>query len=102
MTLLARLQAATGPSYALDVEIAAHIYAENGLPPPTPPRPYSYSIDAALSWMPEGHWWSAGDCRREKHARVAPEQIDHDGYEGFGATVPLSLCIAIAKARGIE
>lgn len=65
----------------------------------TPAPRFTDSLDAAICLVPEGHWWTAGDCKREKHARVAPEAIDNDGREGFGATVALALCIAALKAR---
>lgn len=63
---------------------------------------YSTSIDAALTLLPEGWWWSAGVCRRENHASVGTEIGTVEGeliFETFGATAPLALLAAILRAR---
>lgn len=104
--LIAKLESAEGPSRELDAEIGKILH-------PNPddigdlcsrygdwPGPFTSSLDAALTLVPEGYWWTAGDCRREKHARVAPEAVDDDGHEAFSATVAIALCIAALRARG--
>lgn len=103
--LIARLEAATGPSRELDEAIS--VWLHNAANPGgrvvlwvAMPRPYTSSLDAAVTLVPEGHWWSAGACQRENHATVAPEGVDDDrSHEGYGATVALALVIAALKAR---
>lgn len=66
---------------------------------------YSTSIDAALTLLPEGWWWSAGVCRRENHASVGSEIGTVEGeliFEMFGSTAPLALLAAILRARQTE
>lgn len=51
-------------------------------------------IEAALpNW-----WWSVGMCKRENHAHVCPEGVDHDGYEAFGETPAHALRAAFEMA----
>lgn len=66
---------------------------------------YTTSIDASLTLLPEGWWWSAGVCRRENHASVGSEIGTVEGeliFETFGATAPLALLAAILRARQTE
>lgn len=63
---------------------------------------YTSSLDAVLTLLPEGWWWSAGVCRRENHASVGSEIGTVEGeliFETFGATAPLALLSAILRAR---
>ncbi|BEV44813.1 hypothetical protein [Afipia carboxidovorans] len=63
---------------------------------------YTASLDAVLTLLPEGWWWSAGVCRRENHASVGSEIGTVEGeliFETFGATAPLALLSAILRAR---
>ena len=63
---------------------------------------FTASIEAALTLLPEGWWWSAGVCRRENHASVGSEIGTVEGeliFETFGATAPLALLAAILRAR---
>lgn len=66
---------------------------------------FTASIEAALTLLPEGWWWSAGVCRRENHASVGSEIGTVEGeliFETFGATAPLALLAAILRARQTE
>lgn len=66
---------------------------------------YMESLDAVLTLLPEGWWWSAGVCRRENHASVGSEIGTVEGeliFETFGATAPLALLAAILRARQTE
>lgn len=66
------------------------------------PPHYTSSLDAVLTLLPEGWWWSAGVCRRENHASVGSEIGTVEGeliFETFGATAPLALLSAILRAR---
>lgn len=66
-------------------------------------RPYTASVDAALSWMPEG-WVLRSIARNEAEdywAVISPAHKPNDRERGCHEKIPLALCIAIAKARGI-
>ena len=105
--LLARLEAATEGSSMLDNAIYDALW---GLPRmggdyrghtvPIPPEPYTTSIDAALTLLPEGWKWSvdSSGC-----AWVCPVDADSAYTEMIvigGVTIPaLALCIAALKAR---
>jgi len=117
-SLIERIEAATEGSRELDVAVILALHPEAG---PYQPHcqgdepifwnaPYrkmrcpeiSTSIDAALTLLPEGWWWSAGVCRRENHASVGSEIGTVEGeliFETFGATAPLALLAAILRAR---
>lgn len=117
-SLIERIEAATEGSRELDVAVIFALHPEAG---PYQPHcqgdepifwndPYrkmrcpeiSTSIDAALTLLPEGWWWSAGVCRRENHASVGSEIGTVEGeliFETFGATAPLALLAAILRAR---
>lgn len=104
MTLLARLQAATGPSYVLDVEIASLVHGKSMADVAALARPYTASIDAALSWMPEGAWLRS--VHYDPHPRMEGKQwvasiVCGSTYRGEGRTMQGAINVAIAKARGI-
>jgi hypothetical protein len=127
MTLLARLEAATGPDRELDAEIGiaakrfvrthdgprgyvlARIDADglivdlpgSGGPLALVPR-YTASIDAALSWMPEGWRWQMRQDPSQYCGILHKERVTDPIHRGFAPTPALALCIAIARARGIE
>lgn len=61
---------------------------------PTPP--YTTSIDAALSLVPEGCWWNAG-CE-DDFTPVASVFGPGIHLHEFGATPALALCIAALRA----
>ena len=64
-TLIAELRAAQGPSLAQDMEIT-RLLGERGW------QPYTSSLDAAVSLVPEGcrwelHSWGSASCVSESH-----------------------------------
>lgn len=114
--LIAKLRAATGPDRALDVEIVFALYPDIGAYQPhcageepifwhDPYRKkrcphFTASIDAALTLVPAGWSWKAGNrSHRGDNSR--------DGYANIGLfidvdapTPALALCIAALIARG--
>jgi hypothetical protein len=109
--LIARLEAADGPSRELEFRIARDVLDGEpfghaaGLPDELMlaqaqfgcwPR-YTSSIDAALSLVPEGHFWGLYSSGM---AYVKP---DADGVQerhlSDGVTPAIALCIAALKAR---
>ena len=105
--LIARLEAAEGPSRELDAEIAqihgweeGHVanercwYDPDGRMRAAPPA-YTSSIDAALTLVPEGRLWTLGQYVNRSGFMAAL-----DNQRGTkAATAPLALCIASLKAR---
>jgi len=84
LELAERCEAATGPSYALDLEIAAAIY-------PVRPRVlqiFTASIDAALMLVPDLDGWVVMGNGAKVGRWVSP-----------GATPALALCAAALRAR---
>lgn len=82
------------------------------------PKPYTASIDAAMTLLPEG-WWLAGLCFHHVVFRSAHDSawgaefggpvkwVTYDGYpepdfpiaNGQAATPAIALCIAALKAK---
>lgn len=113
--LIAALERADGPSRELDSAICAEMGLENwtaaewaeavsgvgrehwSIPGSLP---YTSSIDAALTLVPEGCYWAV---YRSGMAYVKP---DEDGPQerdlAAAATPALALCIAALKARGSD
>jgi hypothetical protein len=108
--LIAALEAAEGPSRELDAEIA-HATEWTGMelvewPPFWPP--FTSSIDAALTLVPEKFYWSVGsltDEHSEPHHEYGAQLYlwshvaDKDDVIEHGATPAIALCIAAVKAR---
>ena len=109
-TLIARLEAATGPDRGLDAEIGALIgdhdsrvyLARSGMPDQhfvSPPL-YTESIDAAMTLVPKVFddglmgWGDSSQCTLYNHNLGVSVIVDGDG-----ATPSLALCIAALKAR---
>lgn len=98
--LIAKLEAATGPSRELDHEIAYTVKWNGHWRGPEAIPPFLASIDAALLLVPDDMWWTAGGCKREQHASVGYEDLDlGDVFEGFGANPAIAVCIAALKAK---
>ena len=124
--LIAALEAATGPSRELDEEIAktqgwayekrnndrvewwyrpdgtrrAYVWRDNRCPP------YTASLDAALTLVPEGLDWllrtACGGTERRCYAHVMRGDTNRDGCslgEGRHIFAAIALCIAALKAR---
>lgn len=116
--LIERLEAATGPAHDLDGEIALALgwtyqkmkgdqRAYFRRPGETayynrsePPR-YTSSIDAALTLVPKGHWWTieadAAWVRWLTANDVDTAQAHFNHRDG--SSTALALCIAALKAR---
>jgi hypothetical protein len=117
--LIARLEAATGPDRDLDLGILNALYGndwrwvdderewvttdEYGVGAPGNPvcslLPYTASLDAAMTLVPEGTavvigWGQTPDTR--PWARLAKPW---NGADATGATPAIALCIAALKAR---
>lgn len=111
--LIARLKRATGADWKLDQEIFAFKYGWSyplvgaaleefdGLDREN--KNYTESTHAAITLVPEGYWWCAGDCKREAHASVGKDYGDDERdedtvSEGYGETAAIAICIAVIKA----
>lgn len=66
-----------------------------------PPAPYSASLDAAETLVPEGWDWSAGTggCGSGGHAYLVRHAPIGREIEADGATPALALCAAALRAR---
>jgi hypothetical protein len=104
--LIAALQAATGPAYVLDEAIDEYAVTL-GLPPRVVPPPYTASIDAALTLVPEGWRWSLDwtqrppyqDCGRADLYAPGGGIKPPDVQDVYAATPAIALCIAALRAR---
>lgn len=122
LKLAERCEAATGPSLALDRDIALLIYTGARLVPGNDSRvsvwdgngrtqltvkPYTASLDVAMTLVPDGAPWSLNDPANADgsrsvfgyasrcHAFVVGGPNPHD----YGATPALALCAAALRAR---
>jgi hypothetical protein len=107
VTLIEIIEALKGaaPSFKIDQAIARLDWyreehgdcADNEVPP------FTESLDAAVMLVPPDHWWSAGNCKREDHASVGPDEhlAEENVCEGFGTTVAIALCIAALSSRAL-
>lgn len=121
MTLIERLETATGPDRGLDAEIAvasgwarnhdgvayrlhpyivgAFIDDANAGCMHTCPR-FSASIDAALTLVPEGWDWGIGAMAGKGFALLAKPNSTKPGVTVTNIATPaLAICIAALKAR---
>ena len=122
MTLIEKLEKATGPSQELDAEIAIAVgvappsgeggwwrckkpnwqwkhAAHEPTTPPWEPARYTSSIDAALTLVPEGLDEEMKRARHRKGWRVNLWEPSRVGQSADAQTLPLALCIAALKAR---
>ena len=90
--LITRLESADGPSYALDREIGEAVGRAFA-----PPMPYSASIDAALTLVPEGWKWAV----TSKNSACCHEQHITPLNWSYASTPALALAAAALKARGV-
>lgn len=104
--LIDRLEKAAGPDRELDRAIAAAIIqwptgidgdAVMGMQDAEHLTPYTSSIDAALTLVPEGHDWVVGDVNGQVGG--TPYACVGSTKKHFGETAVLSLCIAALRAR---
>jgi hypothetical protein len=117
MTLIERLEKAESGSRELDAEIACHIdgrrfqaidradrviFNVDGVGWPVwrslkeIPH-YTTSLDAALTLVPEGLWFSVG-CEND-FTPVATVYAQNEQFDAFASSPALALCIAALKAR---
>lgn len=123
--IIKRLEAATGPNRELDAEIACLsgdykrdrgrdgmlIEIETGYAVAGGPK-YTASIDAAMALVPDGfatekmsQWplfayaqvWGMHECQGE-----LMRQHEDGKWEAEAKTLPLAICIASLRSRGIE
>lgn len=109
MTLIERLEAATGPERELDAEIAAVVEAGMRHHWFASPPLFTSSIDAAMTLVPDGWDYSAGnrDETEKAWAWVAEEDDVRGEYwqtiqQSSAVTPALAICIASLKARGAK
>lgn len=121
--LIERLEKATGPTYALDVDIfkfrwpeyADYIQGRGGLihpmdgedvrvPSNVRPGNYTASIDAALSLitlLPDANCWGIDKDERGVQAHVQRNGVSSGHWAQFAEhrSAAIALCIAILKAK---
>lgn len=114
-SLIARLEAATGPDRELDLDLWWACKANNPTGAPMDadykalnlamndaPR-YTASIDAAQTLVPEGMKWSVGSWS-DNFATVGKDSLGKDAVNICiepAPSPPIALCIAALKARGV-
>lgn len=105
--LIARLEAATGGRFVLDCEIWLVIHPDDGVVVLHNPLPYTSSIDAALTLVPEGMAWTLGQnvhhrywqaCVNDLAADGSPVARGESGHRDSKSPA-LALCIAALKSR---
>lgn len=91
--LIARVEVAEGASFAMDQDIA-HAIGAMGMPP----KPYTASLDAAVSLVPVGHDWILENVNGGQTicARVGHNDKDRNSW---GDTPALALTAAALRAR---
>ena len=113
-TLIARLESADGPSRELDAMIQHRIASGVGCGAAQDAPRYTASIDAALTLVPDGWNWMAGN-RNQPIARAYVENgqmafvglggmkrnPDRQWFECVASTPALALAAAALKARGV-
>jgi hypothetical protein len=123
--LIARLEAATEGSHELDGRVYCGVNGlvfrsvssrgfhfepdAHGTHTHVTPTPFTRSIDAALTLVPEGWYWSintsatadaaAASCFFASVRGRAAKGRDPEGFCRHGATPALALCVAALKAR---
>ena len=105
LKLAERCEQATGPNFALELAIFSALKPREY---PSVPRPYSASIDAAMTLVPEGALWLIGSepwgkpWARCYHVERAMEQPEGYGDAVEAATPALALCAAALRALAGE
>jgi hypothetical protein len=96
LDLASRCEKATGPDDKLDWDIAI---VSNGFDPEYP-LPYTASLDAAMTLVPEGHeWLKLSPFTASIYRFVEDDKEWAKHIEAKGNTFPLALCAAALKAR---
>lgn len=105
--LIERLERATGPDRNLDAMIFHFIMKGEGVGARGSGPPYTSSIDAAMTLVPDGDPWTLGQSIhfRYWHALVsefgADQQIHSRGY-GTSDYPAIALSIAALKSRAVQ
>ena len=98
--LIARLEAAEGPSRELDYQIQRLVFSP--MTGGNPVREFTRSLDAAVSLVPEGMQYCMG-CLSDTRVPVRGVSRYHAWVGSmetiFAPTLALALCIAALKAR---
>ena len=89
--LIARLEAAEGPSRELDALIRCALFKK----PSAFIKPYTFSIDAALTLVPEGWEWT---IESGGHVELVKDRMRGPYIEGNAVTPALAICIAALRA----
>lgn len=107
MTLIERLEALSGPNFAIEQEIVRIVNPQATRLTTSPP--YTASIDAALTLVPEGNegagveWnvesWT-GNGIHAPHIRATAWVAG--AKRAYGATPAIALCIASLRARSAD
>lgn len=94
--LAERAEQATGPDSAMDFDIARTIADLSGSNQPI--LAYTASLDAAMTLVPEGWFWTGG---RDREGRGAMAVVSQDDclVPAVAATPALALCAAALRAR---
>lgn len=102
LELAGRCEKATGPSRDLDADISRAYGGYSETKSAYAPEPFTASLDAAMSLVPEGWAYSVGNidpsrCRCSAWVMPPPYSIGADIRTG--ATPALALCAAALRAR---
>lgn len=114
-SLIERIEAAARPCRELDILIFAEVYpdefdqATDSIDVPF----FTSSIDAAMTLVGDGCFWTVGRCDLTCHATVGPDRAHFDEaylikHQPHDVDIPnpstpaLALCAAALRARGVE
>jgi len=100
--LIERLEAATGPDRELDAAIWRATVPEAKHWPDNAAMPFTASIDAALTLVPEGWSYTVAWLHRNSRACVAMFHAKLEEQRAEAPTPALAICIAALKARGVQ
>lgn len=104
LALAERAEAATGPDRNLDADIMRAIGLA-GLKADYAPHPYTASLDAAMSLVPEGDSFTVGQNVHHDHWVASVNYLNGDGQpQSRGSSIacrtgPLALTAAALRAR---
>lgn len=69
VALARRVEALESPNFALEQEICQAVFPGK----PFLSQPYTADLEAAISLVPKGWWWSSGDCSVSADASMGPD-----------------------------
>jgi hypothetical protein len=105
LELAERCENVSGPEYGLEFDIALALRRDAH-----PPKPYTASLDAAMTLVPEGLGWVAGYGRCSADEKLSAAMIAPSALHPFdpvqepiavaeAASPALALCAAALRAR---